>query len=255
MSKLGPTIPALLIALLFTSLPNKALAGWFGPDAPLVVTVNTAYIDVYSGPGRGYPIFHALEQGEKITLVKSRTNWIKIETEKGISGWVKRSAMAATLDATGAAPDFTDDYRSDAVTGRFELGAGFGDFGGADSTTLTLGYRFTRNLTIEARYAQQAGSFSDSEIIAAGLTHQPFPEWWVSPYLGIGAGTIKIHPSATLVDTEDREDSVLQASLGAYVFLSRRFFLKLDYTNHYLLTTREDNDEVNEWRVGFNVFF
>ncbi|UTF58995.1 outer membrane beta-barrel protein [Gilvimarinus sp. DA14] len=244
-----------LLLLLFSAPLHAGWLNWFEDEAPLQVTVNSAYIDVYSGPGRGYPIFHALEKGERITLIKSRTSWIKISTERGQEGWVKRDAMASTLDATGNPPDFTDDYRSDAVVGRFELGAGFGDFGGADSTTLTLGYRFTRNLTIEARYAQQAGSFSDSEILAAGLTHQPFPEWRVSPYLGLGAGQINIHPSATLVDTVDREDSVLQASLGTYVYLSRRFFLRLDYTNHYLLTSRENNDEVNEWRVGFNVFF
>lgn len=250
----GKTLSALVLALsALVTLPVQA--GWFGDDAPLVVTVDAPYIDVYSGPGRGYPIFHALEKGESITLLKSRTQWIKVQTDKGIEGWIKREAMLATLDATGNAPDFTDDSRADSVAGSFELGAGFGDFGGADSTTLTLGYRFTRNLTIEARYAQQAGNFSDSEIIAGGITHQPFPDWYVSPYLGVGAGTIKIHPSATLVDTEDREDSVLQASIGTYVYLSRRFFLRLDYTNHYLLTTRENNDEVNEWRVGFNVFF
>ncbi|MDO3384681.1 SH3 domain-containing protein [Gilvimarinus sp. SDUM040013] len=254
MTKTGKTLSALVLAF-STVLALPVNAGWFGDDEPLVVTVDTAYIDVYSGPGRGYPIFHALEKGERITLLKSRTQWIKVLTDKGTEGWIKRDAMLATIDATGTTPDFADSSRADAVDGSFELGAGFGGFGGADSTTLTLGYRFTRNLTIEARYAQQAGRFSDSEIIAGGITHQPFPDWWVSPYLGMGAGSIKIHPSATLVDTEDREDSVLQASVGAYVYLSRRFFLRLDYTNHYLLTTRENNDEVNEWRVGFNVFF
>ncbi|MDO3381583.1 outer membrane beta-barrel protein [Gilvimarinus algae] len=250
-----PRLPNLTLLFLAVLLALPARADWFGPDEPLVVTVNSAYIDVYSGPGRGYPIFHALEHGETITLLKSRTSWIKIATDKGVEGWIKREAMASTLDPSGQVPDFTDEYRSDAVVGRFELGAGFGDFGGADSVTATLGYRFTRNLTLEARYAQQAGSFSDSEIIAAGLLHQPFPEWRVSPFLSVGAGIIKIQPSATLVDTEDREDSVLQASLGTYVYLSRRFFMRLEYTNHYLLTTRENNDEVNEWRVGFNVFF
>ncbi|MDO6747838.1 SH3 domain-containing protein [Gilvimarinus sp. 1_MG-2023] len=244
-----------LVLALGACLAMPVQAGWFDQAAPLVVTVDRVYIDVYSGPGRGYPIFHALEKGEQITLLKSRTQWIKVQTENGTEGWVKREAMLATLDATGQTPDFSDASRADSVAGSFEVGAGFGDFGGADSTTLTLGYRFTQHLTIEARYAQQAGKFSDSEIIAGGLTHQPFPDWRVSPYIGLGAGRIKIHPSATLVDTVDREDSVLQASLGTYVYLSRRFFMRLDYTNHYLLTTRENNDEVNEWRVGFNVFF
>ncbi|WP_049723086.1 SH3 domain-containing protein [Gilvimarinus polysaccharolyticus] len=244
-----------LFGLLVVAASAPAVADWFDAEPPLVVTVDSAYIDVYTGPGRGYPIFHALEYGEPITLLKSRAGWIKIATERGLKGWVERSAMQYTLGPDGQTPDFTDEYRSDAVVGHFELGAALGDFGGADSVAMSLGYRFTRNLTIEASYSQQAGQFSDSEIIGAGLLHQPFPEWRVSPFLRMGAGMIKVNPSATLVDTEDREDSVLQASLGAYVYLSRRFFLRAEYINHYLLTTRTNNEEVSEWRVGFSVFF
>lgn len=252
----------LIIALLLACSAGARADGWLDAftgfwqdDGPLVVTVDTAYIDVYTGPGRGYPVFHALERGEPITLLKARTGWIKIATRRGLSGWIRRSAMADTLGPDGTVPQFEYNNRSDAVAGRFELGAGFGDFGGADSVGLTLGYRFTRNLTLEARYSQQTGQFSDSEILAAGILHQPFPEWRISPFLGVGAGQITIDPSSALVATEDREDSVLQASLGTYVYLSRRFFMRVQYTNHYLLTSRENNEEVNEWRVGFNVFF
>lgn len=252
----------LTIALLLASAAGARADGWLDAftglwqdDGPLMVTVDTAYIDVYTGPGRGYPVFHALERGEQITLLKARTDWIKIATRRDIRGWIRRSAMTDTLGPGGAVPPFEYNNRSDAVAGRLELGAGFGDFGGADSVGLTLGYRFTRNLTLEARYSQQTGQFSDSEILAAGILHQPFPEWRVSPFLGLGAGQITIDPSSALVATEDREDSVLQASLGTYVYLSRRFFMRVQYTNHYLLTSRENNEEVNEWRVGFNVFF
>ncbi|BFM22464.1 outer membrane beta-barrel protein [Gilvimarinus japonicus] len=248
-------LTATLLWALTAVCSAPAAAGWFDDEPPLVVTVNDAYIDVYSGPGRGYPIFHALEYGEPITLIKSRAGWIKIATERGLEGWVDRSAMQYTLGPDGQVPDFTDEYRSDAVVGHFELGAALGDFGGADSVALSVGYRFTRNLTLEASYSQNSGQFSDSELISAGLLHQPFPEWRVSPFLRLGAGVIKVNPSATLVDTQDREDSVLQASLGAYVYLSRRFFLRAEYVNHHLLTTRSTNEEVSEWRVGFNAFF
>ncbi|WP_339899659.1 SH3 domain-containing protein [uncultured Gilvimarinus sp.] len=244
-----------LLWLLLAGWSLPASAGWFDDEPALVVTVNNAYIDVYTGPGRGYPVFHALENGEPITLLKSRAGWIKIATERGLEGWVKRDQMQYTLGPDGLAPDFVDEYRSDAVVGRFEVGAALGDFGGADSVGLSLGYRFTRNFTLEADYSQQAGRYSDSEVMALGLLHQPFPEWRVSPFLRIGGGTIKVSPSATLVDTEDREDPVLQASLGTYVYLSRRFFLRVEYRNHHLLTTRENNEEVSEWRVGFNAFF
>lgn len=224
------------------------------PDA-LIVTANKAYIDIYSGPGRGYPVFHVLEKNEPVILRKIRTDWIKVQTKRGKEGWVRRDDMQYMLGPDDLPPSFTDELRSDAVVGYFEFGAAYGDFGGADTMAFSLGYRFTRNLTAELRYAQNTGRVSNSEIISVGLLHQPFPEWRISPFFGIGAGTITIDPNATLVATEDRIDSVLQASIGTYVYLSRRFFIRAEYTNHYMLTTRESNEEVNGWKLGFNVFF
>lgn len=240
---------ALLVSVQVTAAPITD-----DPD-DLVVTVNHAYIDVYAGPGRGYPIFHALERGEQIILLKSRTEWIKIQTARGTQGWIKHSDMQYTTGPDGLPPSFQNTFQSDALVGYFEFGAAYGDFGGADTLGLTLGYRFTRNLTAELRYAQNTGQVSNSEIIAVGLLHQPFPEWRVSPFFGLGAGTIAINPNATLVETEDRKDSILQTSIGVYIHLSRRFFIRAEYTNHYMLTTRERNEEVNGWKLGFNAFF
>lgn len=251
----SPLTLALVFCLWALPLGSAHAWGWFGDDEPLVVTVNTAYIELHSGPGRGYPVFYVLEKGENFTLLKSRTGWIKVENRRGVTGWMAREAMQHTLGPDGQVPDFVDEYRSDAVAGRLELGVALGDFGGADSLGVSLGYRFTRNLTAEVDYAHNNGQFSNSEQVTASMLHQPFPEWRVSPFVGVGAGQIKIHPNATLVATEDREDNVLVARAGAYVYLSRRFFLRAEYVNHYLLTTRENNDEVHQWRVGFNVFF
>lgn len=234
---------------------------WLGLASPgvaaeaLQVTVNDAFINVYTGPGRGYSIFHVVERGENIQLLKSRTDWIKIRTYRGKTGWIKRADVLLTLGPDGQMPDFRDPTQADYLADRWELGFAMGDFGGADSLTGTLGYRFTTNLTAEVRVAHNTGQFSDSEILAGALIHQPFPEWRISPFFSLGAGRIKTLPSATLVQTEDRDDSLLQASLGAYVHLSGRFFLRAEYTNHYILTSRDINDEVNEWKVGFNVFF
>lgn len=222
---------------------------------PLEVTVNDTYINVYTGPGRGYPIFHVVERGENLILLKQRTDWIKIETRRGQTGWIRRDDMRHTLGPDGEVPDFASPSQSDYLTRRFELGVSVGDFAGADSINGSLGYRFTENLTAELRVGQNTGQFSDSQMATLGLIHQPFPEWRVSPFFGLAAGRIKILPSATLVEAEDREDNLLQASLGSYIYLSRRFFLRVEYTNHQILTSRDTNEEVNEWKIGFNVFF
>lgn len=247
----------LLHASLLLALPVKA-DNWFTglfTDEILQVTVNDAFLNVHSGPGRGYPIFHVVEREEVITLLKGRTDWVKIKTRRNLVGWIKREDMKLTLSPNGEVPDFPDLSQADYLEDRFEFGAAYGDFAGADSMTVNLGYRFTRNLSAEIRAAQNTGAFSDSEYLTGALLFQPFPQWWVSPYLGIGTGTLKTSPSATLVETEDREDGLMQASFGTYVHITGRLFLRAEVTNHYILTSRNTNEEVNEWKVGLNVFF
>lgn len=237
-----------LLCLLFFASPSLFAE-------PLHVSVAAPYIDVHSGPGKGYPVFHVVERDEVIELLKSRTDWIKIRTYRGLTGWIRRADLLKTLGPDGQPPLFLDPRHEDYLVNRFELGFAMGDFGGADSLHANLGYRFTRNLSAELRVSHNTGQFSDSEIIAAALVHQPFPEWRVSPFFAMGAGQIKTFPSATLVETEDRQDNLAQASLGAYVHLSGRFYLRVEYVNHYLFTSRDTNDEVNEWKLGFNAFF
>jgi len=228
---------------------------WFAKEAPLQVTVNDAFINMHSGPGRGFPIYHVVERDEVITLLKSRTDWIKIKTRRGLTGWINRSDMLLTLSPDGSVPEFPDLEQDDFLEDRWEMGLAYGDFSGADALALNLGYRFTKNLSAELRIDENTGQFSDSQIRAAAVLFQPFPAWRVSPYFSIGAGIIKTSPSSTLVATEDREDDLLQTSLGTYVHVSGRFFARLEYANHYILTSRNTNEEVNEWKVGFSVFF
>lgn len=224
-------------------------------EASLQVTVNDTFINVHNGAGRGYPIFHVVERGETITLLKMRTDWIKIATARGITGWIKRSDIFLTLGPDGTVPEFIDSKREDYLVDRFEVGSAFGDFAGADSFQLNLGYRFTKNLSSELRIAQNTGEFADSQIIAIAILHQAFPEWPVSPFIGIGAGTLKTMPSATLVRSEDRSDNLLQANIGVYAHISSRFFVRVEFSNDYIVTSRNSNEEVNEWKVGFSVFF
>ena len=228
---------------------------WFEKDAPIEVTVNDAFINVHNAPGRGYPIFHVVERGETITLLKMHTDWIKIKTARGIEGWIKRKDVLLTLGPDGAAPEFADTKQADYLADRFELGTAFGDFDGAQSFNVNVGYRFTKNLSTEIRLAQNTGQYSDSQIVSFAILHQPFPDLRVSPFIGIGAGTLKTMPIPTLMKLGDREDQLLQASIGAYIHITGRFFLRAEYVNDYVLTSRNTNQEVNEWKLGFNIFF
>jgi hypothetical protein len=88
-----------------------------------------------------------------------------------------------------------------------------------------------------------------------GLTHVFRPDWRVQPFAGLGTGVIDIQPKATLVQTEGRSDQVAYAGVGAKAYLSRRFILRAEFNKYVVFTDRDDNEEADEWKLGFAFFF
>lgn len=234
---------------------SKWVPNWFSDQENLVVTILDPYADMHTGPGRGFPIDYVIERGETATLLKRRTDWIKVETAKGRRGWVHRDDLNLTLGPDDYLVEFNDPTIEDYVSRRWSGGFAAGDFAGADALSAFIGYRFSNNLSTELKVTQAIGNFSNSFIVGASMVHEPFPEWRVSPFFSIGVGSIKTTPDATLVQTEDRTDTIMMVGIGAQAYISRQFMLRVEYTNNLILTSRDENDEVNEWKIGFNVFF
>ena len=55
------------------------------------VAVAEPYVELHTGPGRGYPVFYIAERGETVELLKQRTDWIKLRTARGVEGWAHNS--------------------------------------------------------------------------------------------------------------------------------------------------------------------
>ncbi|WP_075187042.1 SH3 domain-containing protein [Teredinibacter haidensis] len=242
-----------LVIVLITSLllPLQAQA----KDKGVEVVVTDAFAEMHTGPGRGFPIFHTIEKGEKIRILKSRTDWYKVATEKGKKGWVYRDEFQNTLGLQGEMVDLSRPGREAFHKRRWELGVGGGDFSGARGLNTYLGFHLTQNISTELRYTQAFGSFSNSKMFALNAVHQPFPDWKVSPFFTLGTGNITISPSSDIVQTEDRDNGVLTVGGGFIFYVTRSFLFRLEYNDHTLLTKRGINEEVDEWKAGFSVFF
>ncbi|WP_105102408.1 SH3 domain-containing protein [Microbulbifer pacificus] len=217
------------------------------------VIVGAEFLNLYTGPGRGYVIDHVVEYGEPLWLLKRRTGWVKVMTRSGKTGWAKIAELDSIVAPDGepvAVPTpGIDDYREQGL----RFGFTYGDFEGANSLGVSLGYRFTGNISAELRVAQTIGAYSNSETYQVAVLHQPFPQWTVSPYFLLGSGINITSPNATIVATEDRQDTTMLTGIGVTTYLSRRFALRAEVANHYLLTSRENNQEIVEWKLGFDV--
>lgn len=241
-----------LILVLLSGLPCVASQA---ADELFGAVVAEPYLELHTGPGRGFPVFHVVDRGDKVEVIKRRTNWFLVRTDRGKEGWVSRDEMAKTLTPSGrqavfAEPDFGDFSRR-----RWEGGLMGGDFEGADVMSVYGAYAFTPNLFGELTVSQVFGDFSDSWLGMASLVAQPFPQWRLSPFFALGTGLIYTDPKTTLVDEDDRTDQVGSAGAGVRWYLTRRFILRAEYRRYVIFQNKDDNQEVDEWKAGVGFFF
>ena len=82
-----------------------------------------------------------------------------------------------------------------------------------------------------------------------------FPEWRVTPFFALGTGQIHTVPKATLVATTDRTDPVAHVGFGVRTYMTRRLIFRAEYKTYVVFTTRNDNEEIREWKAGLSFFF
>ena len=244
--------PSSLWLLLVVVLAASAQAG----EKLQKILIADPFIELHTGPGRGYPVFHVIERGQEVTIVKRRTDWFQVRTDRDVEGWVAREQMLATLEPTGEPLDLQEPARGNYLSRRWQAGVMAGDFGGASLISMFGGYAFSDNLSIELTLNHMLGDISNGYSATLGLMHLFVPEWRLSPYFTLGTGVIYIDPKSTLVRAEDRTDQIGYVGGGLQFYLTRRFMLRSEYRHNIVFTSRDDNEEVDEWKyLGFAFFF
>lgn len=246
-------VPCLFLLPMSTSA--GVFSGLFGDDQPMEVEIADPYIELHTGAGRGYPIFHVEERGEWIEILKRKTDWFKVRTRKGKQGWVARSQLERTLTPVGENTEITDATIEQFSYHRIEAGALAGDFEGADVLTLYGGYSFTPNLSVELSVSKLFTDFTDSEMVNIGVLIHPFPGWRISPFFTVGSGIIRTNSKTTLVQEKDRTDQLAHVGAGVRVYITRRFIFRAQYKNYLIFQSADDNQEIEEWNAGLSVFF
>lgn len=224
-------------------------------DRLVQVFVSEPYLELSTGPGRGYPVFHVVEREESVDVLYRRTDWFKVRDERGVEGWARARDLRRTRLADGSPFILPLGDRDGFTSHDWELGIGGGDYGGANLISAFGAYSLTDNMKVELSLSQFLGNASNGYKAEAGLTHVLFPEWRLSPFIGIGTGVVYTEPRATIVLPRDRVDQTAYAGAGLRFYLTRRFFVRADYRWHTIFTSRDDNQELEEWKVQIACFF
>lgn len=222
---------------------------------PLDVVVADPFIELHTGPGRGYPVFHVVERGQRIELLRRRTQWVEVVSPRGQRGWVHRRQLGRTLDDTG---DYMalEEYDWDTFSrGHGEVGVMVGET--ADTTALTVqgGWAFTDRLRLELALSEANNNFATRRLADLSISNTFLPRRRVSPYMIVGTGWQDLRTRTVLVRSDTSSDRSVHAGVGVRVYLLRSFLWRTEYRRYVMLTNRNENEEVNQWRTGFSVLF
>jgi len=245
----GGLVAVVVLQILLTALPVRAA------DDYRSVAVSDPYLEMRTGPGRGYPIFHVVDRGESVDIIMQRTDWYLVRADNGKEGWVDRSQMEQTLQPDGEQVSFEQAKLQDFTVAKWETGVLAGDFGGANIISLYGGYSINPYVSLEVWGSQILGNFSNGWMGSVNVVHEAWPDWRVSPFFTLGAGVIHTEPKSTIIQGEDRTDQIGHVGAGFRIYTTRRFLLRAEYKSYVVFTSRDENEEVEEWKVGFAFFF
>lgn len=227
-------------------------------DAPVrlrELVVVEPYIELHEGPGRGYAVAQVVPRGDSFEVLYRRTEWFRVRTRRGVEAWAHEREILKTRLPDGSPFSIDRGDRQGFTSHRFELGGSVGDFGGATLIGSYFAVAFNEQMQVELTGTQFLGNASNGYAAEIGLAHIYRPDWRISPLLTLGGGVIRIEPKSTLVLPEDRTDQTAYAGAGLRFYLTRRFFVRGEYRHHMVFTSRNENEEINEWKLSFAFFF
>jgi uncharacterized protein YgiM (DUF1202 family) len=219
------------------------------------VYVTEPYLELRTGPGRGYPVFHVVPREESVEILFRRTEWIKVRSEHGVEGWAAERDMLKTVLADGTPLTLSLGDRAGYTDHVFEAGVFAGEWGGASLVSAYTAFYFNSQLAAEGSIGQFLGRFSNGVVGDLGLTHVFAPEWRLSPFVMIGTGLVHTEPKVTLVAPTNRTEPMAYVGGGVRYYLTRRFFVRAEYKSHFVFTKLNQNEAADEWKMGFAFFY
>jgi hypothetical protein len=219
------------------------------------VRVTGAYLDLRSGPGRGYPVFYAAEKDEWVVIELRHTDWFKVRTARGPVGWVSREQMKQTVTEDGVPFELADPSLLDFLQRRFDVGAGYGASKKTAFTRVWAGWRMSDTLSLDLNIADVQQRSATTGIWTASVLAEPWSDKRISPFFGVGVGRFNYEPNASLVNAEKQDGNMGVLTLGVRYYLGSRVALRLDYSRYAVLVSDTDYRTYQAGTLGLSIHF
>lgn len=268
LATLGLAAPAPAQAQTSTPTPTAAAPASRSAALPIErLQVRDAFIDLRTGPGRGYPVVQVIEKGQWLRVELRRTDWYRVRSEStqgsphddsglpGRVGWVHRSQLERTLTEDGAGKTFGDVVLDDYLARRVEFGLATGRMRSEPLTRFWGTWRAADTLAVEAAFTQVQGTYASTGWWQVSLVSEPWSDQRWSPFFSLGLGRLSNRPNSTLVADTPTKANVAAAGLGLRWHVSERFVARIEGT---LLSAFASDTRTAEYRavaLGLSFFY
>jgi hypothetical protein len=250
------TLPwSLVLARILTVACLLGLAPAWAQGRVERVQITDPYIEMRTGPGRGFPIFHVAAREEWIEILLRHTDWFKVRSANGREGWVHRSQLETTLTEAGGTKTFRDILLDDYLRRKLEFGAAWGRFKSEPMLKIWTSYKLADPFAVEATVGQVQGVFSGTDFWHLSLMAEPFSDRRLAPFFGIGFGKFRNIPNASLVGIVTTNAKLADATVGLRFHLTERFVARMDYTLYTAFVSDTRTGEYNAFTAGLSFFF
>jgi uncharacterized protein YraI len=219
------------------------------------LTVADPYLEMRTGPGRGYPVFFVVERGQAVAVELRHTDWYKVRADGGQIGWVHRAQLETTLTAAGSSKTFRDVALDDYLARRVQMGGAWGRFNSEPMLKLWASYKLSDTLSFEVDLGQVQGVFSGTDFWHMAIHSEPWSDQRLSPFFGVGVGQFKNFPNQSLVGATVTDAKLAHAIVGARYYLSERFVLRADWALYTAFVSDQRSTEYRAVTAGVSFFF
>jgi hypothetical protein len=243
---------ALACVLLVASGPALAQAAPSGAER---LQVTDPYLELHTGPGRGYPVFFVVGRDAWVEVELRSTEWYRVRSDEGKVGWVHRDQLGRTLTAAGTRRPFREVLFEDYLHRRVELGTAWGSMRADPMMKAWIGARLGETFSLEASAGQVQGAYSSTNLWQIHVLADPWNNLRIAPYFGIGLGKFINLPHASLVGAVPTNSRMTDATAGIRWHVSQRLSARVDYTAYAVDVSDGRIEEYRAWTAGLSFFF
>ena len=151
------------------------------------LNVIDSFLELHSGPGRGYPITHTLEQDEAVYVHRRRGNWYYVSDRRLRAGWIRQDKLARTIAPSGLPAALPDINHGDFLKQQARVGFTIGQQESSETASVMAGFRLASFAGIELEYGQIFSEAADGRTYGANLLLEPIQSWSFTPFISAGS--------------------------------------------------------------------